>query len=107
MEIDVTDNTEAHRYEAHADGALAGFIDYQVRDGRITLVHTQVEDAFEGKGLGSSLVKGALGMVRDSGHEMLPVCPFVAAYVKRHPEYLDLVPADKRASFDLPESAAP
>ena len=102
MQIDVTDNSEVHRYEAHTDGALAGFIDYRIRDGRISLIHTQVEDAFEGKGVASVLVKRALGTVRDSGLAMLPVCPFVQAYLQRHPEYVDLVPEGERARFEPP-----
>ncbi len=107
MRIDVKDNSDAARYEAFADGREAGYIDYRVRDGRITLLHTEVHDDFEGKGVGSTLVKGALAQVADAGLQLLPVCPFVASYVKRHPEYLQLVPADRRAGFDLPESAGP
>lgn len=106
MNIDVTDNPEEHRYQARADGTPAGFVEYQIRDGQIALIHTEVDDAFEGKGVGSSLVKGALGRVRESGLGLLPVCPFVAGYIKRHPEYLDLVPEQQRARFDLPEAGS-
>ncbi len=105
MQIEVTDNTAARRYEAAADGRLAGFIDYRVRDGRTSLIHTQVEDDFEGKGVASTLVKRALGMVRDSGLELLPLCPFVQAYMQRHPEFLELVPVEERRRFGLSETA--
>jgi len=107
VRIDVTDNSAAQRYEAHADGREAGYIDYRVRDGRITLVHTEVHDDFEGKGVGSTLVKGALAQAAEAGLELLPVCPFVASYVKRHPEYVDFVPASERARFGLPETPGP
>ncbi len=107
MKIDVTDNVDAGRYEAHADGQQAGYIDYRIRDGRISLVHTEVHNDFEGKGVGSTLVKRALAKVADAALELLPVCPFVASYVERHPEYADLVPASERARFGLPETPAP
>ncbi len=102
MHIDVIDNPQAHRFEVFADGDLAGFIAYSFRDGHISLVHTEIAQAYEGRGVGSTLVKRALMMVRESGRALLPVCPFVSAYVQRHPEYLDLVPAERRGRFDLP-----
>ena len=101
MQIDVTDNTEAHRFEASANGRPAGFIVYSIRNGQISLIHTEIDNEFEGKGVASTLVKRALGMVRDSGLPMLPVCPFVQAYVQRHPGYVDLVPELERARFAL------
>jgi predicted GNAT family acetyltransferase len=55
------------------------------------MVHTEIEPAFEGEGFGSALVSGALDDVRARGKRVRPLCPFVAAYVKRHPEYADLV----------------
>lgn len=107
MQIQVVDNPEARRYEALADGSLAGFIDYRIRPGQINLIHTQVEDAFAGKGVASVLVKRTLEKVRAEGLGLLPICPFVAAYLKRHPEYVDLVPAEQRSRFGLPEVAEP
>lgn len=103
MRIDIADNADAHRYEARTeDGTVAGFISYEIRGELLAMVHTQVEDAFEGHGVGSSLVKGALAMVRGSGLGLLPYCPFVAEYLKRYPEYQGLVPEARRTEFGLP-----
>ena len=74
---------------------------YRLRSGRISFTHTEVGDAHEGQGVGSTLVAGALDDVRRRGLEMLPFCPFVNSYVKRHPEYTDLVPEGDRERFGL------
>jgi predicted GNAT family acetyltransferase len=91
MEIDVADNPDEHRYEAHADGQLAGFIRYRERPEAIELVHTEVPDEFEGKGIGSQLVQRTLDDIRARGLRLIPTCPFVKAYIERHAEYQDLV----------------
>lgn len=62
------------------------------------LVHTDVDPAFEGRGLGSRLIGGALADIRARGLLFVPLCPFVAAYVRRHPEYADLVVHDPEVS---------
>ncbi len=87
----VADNPPELRYEVWADGRLAGLIRYTLGDGEITLVHTEVDPAFEGRGLGSVLVAGALEDIRRRGLKLHPLCPFVAAYVRRHPEFADLL----------------
>ncbi len=99
MSEQVTDNRAAQRYELRVDGELAGFVQYRVRDGVVVLTHTEVDPAFEGRGLGSALARAALDDVRASGRSVLPLCPFIAGYVRRHPEYVDLVVADRRAEF--------
>ena len=91
MEIDVADNPRARRYEIRADGELAGFVTYRERPETIELVHTKVEDRFEGHGIGSKLVTFALDDIRSRGLRLIPTCPFVKAFVERHPEYQDLV----------------
>ncbi|MCL2417956.1 MAG: N-acetyltransferase [Conexibacteraceae bacterium] len=97
MRVEVTDNTARERYEAIVDGELAGFAQYQLRDGEITIYHTEVDPRYEGQGVGSQLVHMALDDIADRGLELVPLCPFVAAYVRRHAdEYLDLVPARMR-----------
>ena len=87
----VVDNPSELRYEVWAGDTLAGLIRYTREDDVVTMVHTEVEPAFEGEGVGSALVAGALDDVRAKGKRVRPLCPFVAAYVKRHPEYVDLV----------------
>jgi predicted GNAT family acetyltransferase len=90
-EIRVTDNPEEHRYEARVGEDVRGFLDYHLQPGLMTIMHTEVDRAAEGKGVGSALAAGALDDIRRRGLSILVVCPFVRAYLRRHPEYADLV----------------
>ncbi|MFP5348194.1 MAG: GNAT family N-acetyltransferase [Actinomycetes bacterium] len=91
-EVEVRDARQQHRYEAVVDGAVAGFSQYRLSEGVITFVHTVVDDAYEGQGIGSRLVRGALDDVRRSSHlKVVAECPFVKAYIDRHAEYADLL----------------
>jgi uncharacterized protein len=100
---DVRDAPDQRRYEVYDDaGALAGFTTYATRPGKIIFVHTEVDPAFEGQGLGSALVKSALDDARARGLRVVPLCPFVAAYVERHPEYDDLVDHAALDALDRP-----
>jgi predicted GNAT family acetyltransferase len=102
MDATVTDNSDESRYEIHSgDGRLAGFIVYRLKPGRISLIHTEIDDEFEGQGLGSKLVAGALDDARGRELGVLPFCPFVNSYIERHPEYVDLVPEGERKRFGL------
>jgi uncharacterized protein len=85
----VRDNTERHRFELDADGRVA-FSQYR-RDGdTIIFMHTEVPKELGGKGIGSALVRGALAIARAQGLTVAAVCPFVKAYLARHPEDADL-----------------
>ncbi len=98
--MSVRDNAAESRYEVLADGELAGFAQYRLNGGRMTIFHTEIDPAFEGRGLGSELARGALADVRARGLELVPRCPFIAEFVRRHPdEYLDLVVPSLRASL--------
>jgi uncharacterized protein len=101
MADEVRDNADERRYEISSDGELAGWLSYGSRPGLIALVHTETLPAFEGKGLGSKLVRGALEDARARGMEVLPFCPFVNGWIERHPEYADLVPESERERFGL------
>ncbi|NUR08395.1 MAG: N-acetyltransferase [Nocardioidaceae bacterium] len=91
----VVDNPDLHRYEARApDGTVLGFSAYRLAGDTVVFTHTEVDPATEGQGVGSRLVRGALDDVRRRGVLMVPRCPFVKAYVERHPEYTDLVDTD-------------
>ena len=91
-DVQVVDNPEKHRYEARdADGAVLGFSAYRPAGDTLVITHTEVDDAQEGKGVGSVLVRGVLDDIRSSGRTVDPVCPFVGGYIERHPEYGDLV----------------
>jgi predicted GNAT family acetyltransferase len=87
----VRDNPDELRYEILRGGELLGEIRYQSKPGVITLVQTEVTPAGEGQGVGSRLVAGALDDIRARGLRLVPVCPFVRAYLRRHPEQRDLV----------------
>ena len=99
--VEVADNPDEERYEIRVGGELAGFTQYRPRPAGLALVHTEIDDRFEGQGMGSKLVSRTLDDVRRRGLAVLPICPFVRSYVERHPEYLDLVPEEKRSSFGL------
>jgi predicted GNAT family acetyltransferase len=86
----VVDNPAELRYELWTAGAMVGFILYTLEDGTITLAHTDIDPAHEGQGLGNVLVRGALDDIRSRGLKLHPLCPFVIAYLKRHPEDADL-----------------
>jgi predicted GNAT family acetyltransferase len=90
--FDVEDNPAEHRFEVRDEtGAVAGFAAYQRASGRVVFTHTVVDEAFEGQGVGSTLVRRALDAVREEGSRVEPRCPFVRAFVQRHREYGDLV----------------
>jgi predicted GNAT family acetyltransferase len=93
-EIEVRDNSVELRYEALADGRLVGEILYRREPGAIVLVHTDIDPSAEGHGVGSKLVAGALDDIRARGLRVVPQCPFVAAYIRRHPDYAELVTTD-------------
>jgi hypothetical protein len=87
----ITDNPGARRFEAHIDGRLAGFAEYQLTDELVVFTHTEVEPAFEGQGIGSAIARFALDQLRTGGsRKALPVCPFIKGWIERHPEYLDI-----------------
>ena len=86
----VRNNTAEHRYELTVEGHLAATY-YQIANGVITFVHTEVPDALAGRGVGSKLVKGALDRVRSQGLKVVAQCPFVKAYIEKHAEYADLL----------------
>ena len=87
----VEDAPEASRYEARLGGELTG-VTYYERDGSVVVfTHTEVDPAFEGQGVGGRLVRGALDDVRQRGGRVVARCPFVHAWLDRHPDYQDLV----------------
>ena len=90
-DVRVSDNSAASRYELRLGDSIAGVIAYRLSDETITLIHTEVEPAYEGQGVGAKLVAAALDDVRARGLRMIPLCPFVRSYIARHPEYADLV----------------
>jgi uncharacterized protein len=86
----VKQNVEKHRFELEVEDHLAATY-YKLSDNVITFVHTEVPPELGGKGVGSRLVKGALDQVRAQGLKVIPQCPFVKAWIDKHPDYADLL----------------
>jgi uncharacterized protein len=98
----VADVPGQQRFEIRAGDELAGYTAYRRSSGVIAFIHTEVEPEFKGRGVGGRLIAGALDAVRGEGRKVLPFCPFVRGFIAKHAdEYLDLVPAERRADFDL------
>jgi len=87
---EVRDNKDKRRFELAVDGRTA-FSQYRLAPGAITFLHTEVPKELEGRGIGSKLVRGELQAVRALGLKVVAKCPFVAAYIRKHPEFQDLL----------------
>ena len=90
-EAEVVDVPEESRYELRLGGHLIGLAAYRRRDGRIAFTHTEVDESCAGRGFGSRLAAAALKDARRQGLEIVPLCPFIAYYIQKHPEYERLV----------------
>jgi hypothetical protein len=100
---DIHDDPEASRYEILDGGELAGIAEYRRTERAIAFTHTETRPGHEGKGVARRLVEYALADARTQGLAVLPYCPYVRKVIAEHPtEYLDLVPVEARAEFDLP-----
>lgn len=91
MNIELADHSDRNEFAIRVDGKPAGVAVYR-RDGTTRVfTHTEIDAAFEGKGLGSKLAKFALDATRAANERVVPQCPFIRAYIEKHPEYADLV----------------
>jgi len=87
----VTDNGARSRFELNLDGAIA-FIDYHHRHSAVrVLTHAEVPAALRGGSVGARLAAGALELMRSRGEQVVPRCPYVAQFIRRHPQYADLL----------------
>jgi uncharacterized protein len=91
LDIEIRDEPDENAYVVQVDGARAGKAEYRDRGESRVFRHTEVDDRFSGSGVGTRLVRHSLDDVRELGRKVVPLCPFFAAYIKRHPEYEDLV----------------
>jgi predicted GNAT family acetyltransferase len=89
-ELQVVDVPASQRYEARLGDAVVGFSEYRRIGGRVVFFHTEVDPAFEGRGIGGRLAAGALDDARSRGLTVTVKCPFIASYIARHPEYEDI-----------------
>ena len=89
-DVQVTNNTAESRFEVNLEGETA-FAEYRLVQDGIILPHTLVPEAFEGKGVGGALAKTALAYAREHKLKVIPLCPFIAGYITKHPEWHDIV----------------
>jgi uncharacterized protein len=89
-DVEVRDNPGKRQFEAYVDGKLAGFSAYEPTSKGIMIMHTEVDDAYEGHGVGSALVRQMLDRLRADDLEVTVLCPFVNAWLRRHPDYQEL-----------------
>ena len=92
-DVTVTHNEEAHRFEASI-GGLRAFITYSRFPGRIVFTHTEVPQPLEGQGVAAKLARVALDFARVNDLRVVPLCPYVSSFIRKHPEYQDLVSSD-------------
>lgn len=99
--MSLVNNFQKSRYEIDRDGQLA-FIDYKFtqQTNRIYLIHTEVPPSMRGKGMGEELVIAVLEDIKKNGWNLIPLCPFVVAYLKRHPEYHSIIDPKNRSKFN-------
>ena len=100
-DLTFSDNPDAHQFEVRKGGVVAAYSQYNLLKGAVLFTHTEVLPQFEGQGLGSMLARSALDEVRARGLRAIPVCTFMAGYIRRHAEYLDLVAEDHRRAYKL------
>lgn len=93
-------NSSDRRYELIANDEVLAFADYAEAGDRITLTHTDVPADKEGRGHGSELARLALDDLSARGLHVVPACSFIAAYIRRHPQYVGLVAPEKRHEFE-------
>ena len=88
----VVNNKTRHRYELTVEGHIAATY-YSLADGVITFIHTEVPPELGGRGIASTLIRGALDQVRADGLKVIAQCPFVKAFIEKHADYQDLLKA--------------
>jgi predicted GNAT family acetyltransferase len=87
----IRDNPDKHRFETDLGDGSVAIAEYTLPKGKIVFSHTEVPPAHEGQGIGSALIRFALAAARERGLQVIPICPFFAAYMKRHEETHDLL----------------
>jgi predicted GNAT family acetyltransferase len=97
----IRDNIEKHRFEADLGDGSVAIAEYNLLHGKIVFTHTEVPPAHEGQGIGSALIRFGLASARERGLKVIPICPFFAAYIKKHAEEQDLLDPGFRKPLGL------
>ena len=100
-DLHIEDNPAQHRFEADLGDGTFAIAEYELFPDRIVFTHTEVPPQHEGRGIGSALIRFALGSARQRGLKVIPVCPFFAAYIRRHAEEQDLLTPTWREKLGL------
>ena len=100
-DIQITDKPAQHRYEATIGGEIAGICEYNLLTDAVMFTHTEVMPAFEGQGVGSAIARHVLDAARSEGKHVIPVCQFIAGWIRKHREYADLVRPDVQRAFKI------
>lgn len=103
IDANIHDNAEAHRFELPVGSEVAVVL-YNLSDKNLMITETLVPEALEGQGIASRLAKHVIADARDRGLVILPVCPFFAAYLQKHPEHANVVHPTYRQILGLPDS---
>ncbi|HEX5352778.1 MAG TPA: GNAT family N-acetyltransferase [Rhodanobacteraceae bacterium] len=88
--MDINHDINTHRFSVEAEGHR-GIVDYTLRDGVMTITHTEVPPPIGGRGIAAALTRAALDTARREGWKVVPACSYAAAYIRRHPEFADLM----------------
>jgi predicted GNAT family acetyltransferase len=99
---EVRDNVERKRFEINLGDGTFAFAEYSLIPGEILFTHTEVPESHSGQGLGSALIRAGLAAARERGLKVIPICPFFAAYMRKHEEVQDLLDSAWRRRFGLP-----
>lgn len=101
MDVEIVRNPAASRFELLLAGEVIGEMEYIKSENVLTVTHTGVAEEYSGQGLAARLVEAALQDIRADGEYVLPKCPYVRGYIVKHPQWSDLVPAERRDEFGL------
>ena len=99
---EVRDNVERKRFEIDLGDGTFAIAEYNLIPGKIMFTHTEVPEAHGGQGLGTALIRAGLAAARERGLKVIPICPFFAAYMRRHEDVQDLLDDAWRTKFGLP-----
>lgn len=101
IQPEVRHNTEQTRFEIWVGDEMAGFTEYRPRPDLRAFVHTEIQDKFGGRGLAMQVIREALNTTKADGLGLLPYCPAVRKFLTKNPEYVELVPVERRSEFEL------